>query len=111
MSKDLAYKFIAQATDALEVIPADSIVSRTLHNDPVVKVILFGFAPGQELSEHTSARRAMLQFLSGRAQVVLGDDVFEVRAGAFVYMPPHLTHSITAYEETHMLLIQVDDAR
>jgi quercetin dioxygenase-like cupin family protein len=109
VSQDRAYQFIAQAADALEAIPPDSIVSRTLHNDPVVKVILFGFAPGQELSEHTSARRAMLQFLSGRAQVVLGADTFEAQAGTFVYMQPHLTHSVTAYEETHMLLIQVAD--
>lgn len=111
MSKDLAYKFIAQAAEALQEIPPDSIVSRTLYNDPVVKVILFGFAAGQELSEHTSARRAMLQFLDGRAEVVLGHDRFEAQAGTFVYMPPHLIHSVTAFEDTRMLLIQVDDAR
>ena len=111
MSKELAYKFIAQAAGELATIPVDSIVSRTLYNDPVVKVILFGFAPGQELSEHTSARRAMLHFLDGRAQVVLGDETFEAKAGTFVYMPPHLMHSVTAQEETRMLLIQVEDAR
>lgn len=111
MSKDLTYKYFAQAANELEAIPADSIVSRTIYNDPVVKVILFGFAAGQELSEHTSARRAMLQFLDGRAQVVLGNDTFEAQAGTFVYMAPNLTHSVTAHEETRMLLIQVDDAR
>ncbi len=111
MSTQLAYKYFAQAAGELTTIPPESIVSRTLYNDPVVKVILFGFAAGQELSEHTSARRAMLQFLTGRAQVVLGDETFEAQAGTFVYMQPHLTHSVTAHEDTHMLLIQVDDAR
>jgi hypothetical protein len=29
------------------------ILSRTLHNDERVKAVIFGFAPGEELSEHT----------------------------------------------------------
>jgi quercetin dioxygenase-like cupin family protein len=102
-----AYRYFADAAGELAVIPADSIVSRTLYSDPVVKVILFGFAPGQELSEHTSARRAMLHFLDGDAEVKLGDDTFPAKAGTFAYMPPHLPHSITARVETRMLLIQV----
>jgi quercetin dioxygenase-like cupin family protein len=108
---DLPYQFIAQVTDELPTIPSDSIVSRTLYSDPAVKIILFGFAPGQELSEHTSARRAMLHFVGGRAQVELGDDSFTAQAGSFVYIPPHLPHSITAEEETRMLLIQVETAK
>jgi quercetin dioxygenase-like cupin family protein len=106
--RDLPYQFIAGVADELPTIPSDSIVSRTLYSDPAVKVILFGFAPGQELSEHTSARRAMLHFIGGRAKVGLGDDSFTAQAGSFVYMPPHLPHSITAEEETRMLLVQVE---
>jgi len=32
---------------------SDGILSRTLHNDDAVKVVLFAFSTGQELSEHT----------------------------------------------------------
>lgn len=110
MSNDQAFKYFAQAANELAVIPADSIVSRTIYNDPMIKVILFGFAPGQELSEHTSARRAMLHFLDGHAQVTLGDESFEAQAGTFAYMQPNLKHSVTAHEETRMLLIMVEDA-
>jgi len=36
-------------------VPETGILSQTLQNDERTKVILFGFAPGQELSAHTAA--------------------------------------------------------
>ena len=45
--------------DKLPAIVADSIVSRTLWTAERVKAVLFGFAPGQELSEHTASTPAM----------------------------------------------------
>ena len=44
----------------LSEIAPDSIISRTFYADEHVKVILFGFAAGQELSEHTASKPAML---------------------------------------------------
>ena len=55
------YTYIANLQQQIPNIPADSIISRTLHNDEQTKVILFAFAAGQELSEHTAAMPAMLQ--------------------------------------------------
>jgi quercetin dioxygenase-like cupin family protein len=86
-------------------IPDDTIVSRTFHGDRDFKAILFGFAPGQELSEHTAARPAVLHFLSGRAYVTLGQERFEAQAGTWVHMPAHLSHSIYAQDEVRMLLL------
>jgi len=41
---------------AKEVVPpAKGILSRTLFNDEKLKVVLFGFAQGEELSEHTAS--------------------------------------------------------
>ena len=58
------YNFIGDLTTLAPEIPKDSIVSRTFHEDERLKVILFGFAEGQELSEHTASQPAMLQFIS-----------------------------------------------
>ena len=68
------YAFIADLEQQIPEIPTDSIVSRTIHNDDGVNVILFGFAAGQELSEHTAAMPAMLYFVQGEADLTLGDD-------------------------------------
>ncbi len=58
--------------------PADGTLSRTLYQDERLKVVLFGFAAGQELSEHTSSMPAVMHFLKGEAAVTLGDDQIEV---------------------------------
>jgi quercetin dioxygenase-like cupin family protein len=108
---ELVCQYIADVAAAIPQIPADAIVSRTLYNDNQLKVILFGFAPGQELSEHTSARRAMLYFVRGDAALTLGQDAMCAQAGTFVHMPPHLPHSVRAHTEVLMLLLMVEEPR
>ena len=99
------YTHIASLTDRLPEIPADSIVSHSLYTGDDVKVTLFGFAPGQELSEHTAAQPAILHFLQGEADLTLGADRFKARAGTWARMPPHLPHSIKARTPLIMLLL------
>jgi len=85
--------------------PPDSIISRTFHEDERMKVILFAFAQGQELSEHTSSQPAMLLFLRGEAKLTLGGDEHQASSGTWVHMPARLTHSIKAKTATIMLLM------
>jgi quercetin dioxygenase-like cupin family protein len=93
----------------LPEIPPDSIVSRTFYSDEKMKVILFGFATGQELSEHTAAKPAILHFLQGEAQLTLGKDRFKASAGTWVHMPPHLAHSILAESPVVLLLYLLEN--
>jgi quercetin dioxygenase-like cupin family protein len=87
--------------------PADGIVSRTIFQDDWVNVVVFGFGQGQELSEHTAAKPAMLFFVKGDVRVGLGDDVREAQAGTWVHMPANLKHSIEAKTDVVMLLVLV----
>ncbi len=67
---------------AKEVQPPDKgILSRTLYNDDRLKAVAFGFAQGEELSEHTASMPAILHFLQGEALLTLGDDRHEAKAG------------------------------
>lgn len=88
-------------------IEPNQTISMTLQNSSEVKIVLFGFAKGQELSEHTASVPATLHFLSGSAKVTLGDEVVETSAGTFCYMPAKLPHSISAKEDTKMLLFML----
>jgi len=83
----------------------DSTISRTLHQDEHIKVVLFGFAAGQELSEHTAAVPALLHFLEGEAEVTLGDRTIEARPNTWAHMPARLPHSIRARTPVKMLLV------
>jgi quercetin dioxygenase-like cupin family protein len=85
--------------------PADGILSRTIYQDDRLKAVVFGFGPGQELSEHTAAKPAMLVFVTGEAAVGLGDDTQEARAGTWVHMPANLKHSVKAKTPVVMLLV------
>ena len=76
-----------------------------IYGDESLKGTLFAFAPGQELSEHTAARPAILHFLSGEADLVLGGERLEARPGTWVHMPAHLPHSIMARTQVAMLLL------
>jgi quercetin dioxygenase-like cupin family protein len=92
-------------------IPENGILSRTLFNDDHVKVLVFGFAPGQELSAHTAPMAASLYFVKGEAKLTLGDEVMDAGAGAFVYMPPQLQHGIHAKTPVVMMLTMYKQAR
>lgn len=98
------YFVVEDLSSQMPEIPADSILSRTFYADEQIKVILFAFAKGQELSEHTASKPALLHFLQGEAQLTLGKDRFEARAGTWVHMQPNLAHSILAQTPVVMLL-------
>lgn len=101
MSDDFTYFDNLGDTTA---IPADSILSRTLLNNDHVRLVLFHFAAGQELTEHTAARPAIIQIVSGEARLTLGDDIKEASPGAWAYMRPHLKHAVYAKTAVIMLL-------
>lgn len=86
-------------------IPRDGILSRTLYHDEHVKVVLFGFDAGQDLSEHTASMPALLYFVQGEAELTLGTDQRIATAGTWVYMTPNLPHSVVAKTPVVMLLV------
>lgn len=85
-------------------IPEKGILSHTVHNDDALKVILFGFAEGQELTAHTAPMPATMMFLEGEAALTLGEEKLDVGPGALVHMEPKLTHSVVAKTPVRMLL-------
>ncbi|MFN8377843.1 MAG: cupin domain-containing protein [Anaerolineae bacterium] len=96
--------FVPDLAGLLNEIAPDSIVSRTFYQDDRVKAILFGFAPGQELSEHTAAVPAAIQILSGEASLTLGTEHYEASPGAWAHMAARLPHSVRAKTQVVMLL-------
>jgi len=68
------------------------------------RVVLFGFAAGQELTEHTSTQHAVVQILSGECEFSLGGKPHAVKAGDLIYMPPNLPHALKATTQFSMLL-------
>lgn len=89
---------------------ANGIVSRTLLNTDHARVILFGFAEGQELSEHTSTQHAVIQILSGECEFSLEGKWHTLKAGALLHMPSNLRHAVQAQQPFSMLLTFIKPA-
>ncbi len=93
--------------DLLKAVPEiaeNSIISRSLYKDERLDVTLFGFAAGQELSEHSAPYRAIIHVLEGQAHITLGQKAIEAQPGSWINMPPHLPHSLKASTRFVMLL-------
>jgi quercetin dioxygenase-like cupin family protein len=82
----------------------NGIVSRTLWRAPGSRVVLFGFAAGQELSEHTSTQHALIQVLSGECDFALKGKWHRLKPGDLLSMPPHTPHAVRAVTQFSMLL-------
>ena len=84
-----AYTHIADLAAQAEP-PEQGILSRTIHNDDQLKAVVFGFDQGQELTEHTASKPALLQIVRGEATLTLGDDTIDAQPGAWIHMPAGL---------------------
>ena len=104
------FAYFAQ-TIVPQSVPSDGILSRTLHADDRVKIIQFTFAAGQELSAHTAPMPAILYFQEGEADLTLGGEAREAKAGTLVHMEPQLVHGVKARTQTTMLLMMLKNPR
>ena len=98
------YIFLDQILSTMPEITPDSTISRTVHDDDQLKIVVFGFDAGQELSEHTASMPAILHFIQGDVELILGDDQHKAGPGSWAHMPAHLPHSVKANTPTVMLL-------
>jgi quercetin dioxygenase-like cupin family protein len=80
------------------------IHSQTLYEGPDLRLVLFSFAPGEELSEHTAARPAVVHVLDGEGDAVLGAEHHALVPGSWFRMPAGLPHSIRARTSLRLAL-------
>ena len=80
------------------------IVSRTLLATAELRVVLFTFAAGQELTEHTSTSRALVQVLSGETEFSVNGVARQLKTGDLLHLPPGTPHAVRATVEMTMLL-------
>jgi quercetin dioxygenase-like cupin family protein len=100
---DVASESIVSLANETRFTP-NGIVSRTLLRTPQTRTVLFGFAEGQELTEHTSTQHAVVQVLTGECEFSLAGIPHALKAGDFLYMPPNLAHAVKATKQFSMIL-------
>lgn len=81
-----------------------SVVSRTLAQVPQASVTLFAFSQGEGISAHTAPGDALVQVLDGEAEVTIGENTYNVKAGESIVMPAGIAHALEARRQFKMLL-------
>ena len=99
----MAHTTIDNAADAV-AIQAGAVVSKVVYRDEEIDVTVFGFDTGEVLTEHTAARPAIIQVLSGRLLFTVEGDETLMVPGTWLRMSPDTPHSLVAEEPTVMLL-------
>lgn len=77
-------------------VSSSGIVSRTVLQSPELRTVLFAFDAGQELTSHTSRRRALVQVLSGACDFFFAGAWHRLETGALLHMPPGHPHAVRA---------------
>jgi quercetin dioxygenase-like cupin family protein len=84
-----------QLADAAQT-SSSGIVSRTVLQSPEARVVLFTFADGQELTAHTSKRRALVQILDGACDFFFAGQWQRLTTGTLLHLPPDHPHAVRA---------------
>lgn len=85
---------------------AHGIVSQALLTAPGLRATLFRFAAGQELSEHTSPARVLVQVIAGECEFAVEGRSHLIRPGQLMHLPPKAPHAVKAVTDLTLLVIQ-----
>ena len=83
------------------------MLSKTLVQRKDLGMTIFSLDKDQEIGRHSSPGDAMVNILSGLAEITIDEEVFEVAAGQTIVMPANIPHSLYAKEAFQMLLVVV----
>ena len=86
------------------VIQSGAVVSKVVHRDADLDVTVFGFDTGEGLTEHTAARPAIIQVISGRLRFTVEGEEVDAAPGTWIHMDAGTPHSLEAADPTVMLL-------
>lgn len=95
--------FIADLIAEAPHVPR-GIHSQTVYDGPDLRLVLFAFAPGEELSDHTAARPAVVHVLDGEGDAIVGGEPYALNPGTWFRMPAGTGHSIHARTPLRMAL-------
>ncbi len=85
--------------------PSVGILSRTLLSTPDVRLVTMHFAADEELTTHTSNRRALVQVLTGACEFWVDDQWSRLATGELMHLPPNQPHAVRASHGAFTLLL------
>jgi len=84
-----------------------SVVSRSILKKESGNITLFAFDKGENLSEHTSPFDAVIYIIDGVAEIKISGNIYSLKEGEMIIMPPNEPHALKAVTKFKMLLIML----
>ena len=103
MTDQPSFTVLASLLDEVE-IPENGTLSRVVFNADGLRVVLFAFDTGEQLTDHAATVPAVVQVIKGRLEMTLGDQTVEIDPGSWVHMDAHLVHALVALEPSVVIL-------
>lgn len=104
MTTDASPLFVTSGHPAVPV-PETGIHSATVRRHGAVSVVGFGMAAGEEMSEHTSSRPAVIVVTDGEIEVSAAGRTEMLGPGGVCAMAPGTVHALRATRASAMTLI------
>ena len=83
---------------------ADATVTKTLYDSPSARLVLFAMDAGQRLTDHSSAKPALVQVLDGSIEFEVGGQTHELGPSGWVAMPAGDVDAVLATQPSRFLL-------
>ena len=99
-----------QKSGTMQVAESGFVCRTALQTDDI-RVVLFTFSDGQELTSHTSRRRALVQILQGECDFFLSGKWQRLSSGTLVHLPPREPHAVRAAHGTFSMLLTLGAER
>lgn len=87
-----------------------STVSKVVVKEGPLRLVLFAFDAGEELTEHTASLPVVIQVIEGSVAVEAGGDRIHLSPGGWLFLEAHEPHTVVAEEPSKMLLTMVRSA-
>lgn len=100
---------VAETMDLKQIITIEEqqVSSLTLVQRPSLAMTLLSLDKGTSIGGHSSPGDALVNILSGQAEITIGEEKFIVSAGESILMPANVPHALFATEAFQMLLVVV----
>lgn len=87
-----------------ENIEEKATISKNFFKSDGFKAMLFSFASGEELSDHSSKKQAALHVLKGSGEFSTTDETVKLEKDTWIHIPAEKVHRVSATTELHFLL-------
>jgi quercetin dioxygenase-like cupin family protein len=97
------------ATDLVADLPVtpQATTSRVVVDTDAVRVVLFAFDTGEELTDHTASMPVVVTLLDGAIRFRVGGQDHDLAPGDVVYLPANETHALQARSPSRLSLVMV----